>query len=227
MARLKKFIFVVSATALTNLALTIINILQAGSRSPDGRSVAEILGVDPRQATVADIEKLGRADTMQLFYAASTPDLASMHGEYQARVLKGGVLGPASILFTHHVFPTGTITLDTHWEGKAFQNDDAARGQGYNLFTVGGTGSARSILRARKFKTWIGPSLIGKDGRSSLHLDYSPFNTGVVNSMHDEVRQINDMLFICAGFMGLGGGPINPAPFVLMGPPDPWVGVKE
>jgi hypothetical protein len=42
--------------------------------------------------------------------------------------------------------------------------------------------------------------------------------------MRDEIRQINDTLFIGAGYMGLGGGPINPAPFALIGPPKPWVG---
>ena len=42
--------------------------------------------------------------------------------------------------------------------------------------------------------------------------------------MRDEIRQINDNLFIGAGYMGLGGGPINPAPFALIGPPKPWVG---
>lgn len=224
MTRFKRLIFLAGAAGLSNAALTVINILQAGPRTPDGRSLAQILGVDPEKATLADIEKLSRADTMQLFYAAPAPDFSAMKGEFRAKALKGGVLGTATVLFTHHVFPTGGITLDSQWEGKAFMPVDKTSGHGYNLFS---TGPARSIYRARKFKTSLKPTIIGKDGRNSLHLDYSPYNTGAVHSMHDEVRQVNANLFICAGFMALGGGPANPGPFVLMGPPTDWVGLKE
>jgi len=224
MTSFKRLLFLAGAAGLSNVALTVINILQAGPRTPDGRSMAQILGVDPEKATLADIEKLSRADTMQLFYAAPAPEFAAMKGEYRAKALKGGVLGTATVLFTHHVFPTGGITLDSQWEGKAFMPVDKTSGHGYNLFS---TGPARSIYRARKFKTSLAPTIIGKDGRNSLHLDYSPFNTGVVHSMHDEVRQVNANLFICAGFMALGGGPANPGPFVLLGPPTEWVGLKD
>jgi hypothetical protein len=67
-------------------------------------------------------------------------------------------------------------------------------------------------------------SKVGKDGKLSFLVDYSADNTGTIHSMRDEIRQINDNLFIGAGYMALGGGPINPAPFALMGPPKPWVG---
>jgi hypothetical protein len=43
--------------------------------------------------------------------------------------------------------------------------------------------------------------------------------------MCDELRKINDTLFIGAGYMALGGGPVNPAPFVVVGKPRPWVGI--
>jgi len=45
--------------------------------------------------------------------------------------------------------------------------------------------------------------------------------------MRDEIRKINDHLFIGIGYMGLGGGSINPAPFVLIGPAKEWVGVDK
>ncbi len=50
--------------------------------------------------------------------------------------------------------------------------------------------------------TWVGPSEI--DGRDSFHLKYEAYNDGLVNSMHDEVRKVNDQLYICMGYMGLG-----------------------
>ena len=162
---------------------------------------------------------------MQLFYAANAPKFESMKGEYNATVLTGGVLGSATAYFTHHVFPTGKLELHTHWEGKAFNPEEKNAGWGYNIFTRKASDGEETTFRTRKMKTWVGPTTIGKDGKDSFHLDYSPFNTDVIHSMHDEVRQVNENLYICAGYMALGGGPINPGPFVLVGPPTKWVGM--
>ena len=68
--------------------------------------------------------------------------------------------------------------------------------------------------------TRLGPSRI--DDRTSFHLVYKAYNGGLVASMQDEIRQVNDSLFVCMGYMGAGGGPINPAPFILHGEPSPW-----
>jgi len=114
--------------------------------------------------------------------------------------------------------------LKTHWQGKAFMPQSENSGHGYNIFTQKKSNGNESTLRTRKMKTWVGPTTIGKNNNDSFHLDYSPFNSGVVHSMHDEIRQVNQDLYICAGYMALGGGPINPGPFVLIGPPSPWVG---
>jgi len=45
--------------------------------------------------------------------------------------------------------------------------------------------------------------------------------------MQDEVRKVNDNLFICIGYMGIGGGSINPAFFILYGEPEKWVGADK
>jgi hypothetical protein len=222
----KKALFVAVSGLGVNVALTVINILQAGSKYPDGRTMKDILGIDPQKATADDVARLSRADCMQLFYAADVPDFASMKGEFTAKVLPGGVQGKASELFTHHVFPTGGVTLKTHWEGKALLPETPTSGYGYNIFSDRSSGSPK-VLRLRKFRTHVGPTTLGKDGRNSLHLVYHDFNTGAVKSMHDEARKINDNLYICGGYMALGGGAINPAPFVLIGPPSEWVGLDK
>ena len=208
---------------LTMIALNIINILQAGSKKPDGRTMGEILGLDPVDATYDDVEKLSRSEKMQLFYAASVPDFTSLNGEYSARLLSGGVLGGSSAYFTHHIFPTGRLTFKTRWIGKGFKSEGENQGTGYNIFEDTSGGKSRT-LRIRKIKTTMGPTRIGKTGKRSFQIDYSEFNSGAVHSMRDEVRQINKNLFIGVGYMGLGGGPANPAPFALIGPPEPWKG---
>ncbi len=222
-----KVIFVAAGVLLSNLTGLLINILQAGSRRPDGRTMAQILGKDPRQATWEDVERLSRRDTMQLFYAAEVPEFQEMKGEYQARVLSGGLLGRPTALFTHHVFPSGRPILKASWEGKAFNPEGRNRGWGYNIFNVRRPDGTTQTLRRRRMNNWVGPTTIGKDGRDAYHLDYGPYNDDVVHSMHDEVRRVNERLYICAGYMSLGGGPLNPGPFVLIGPPREWVGPDE
>lgn len=224
MKKIKTVLIVIGLVAFTLIALNMINIIQAGSRIPDGRSMAQILGVNPETATYDDVEKLSRKDKMQLFYAANTPNFKTLHGEYEAKLLSGGILGKSSALFTHHVFPTGLISLNTRWVGKAFTGNLKDSGMGYNLFRETKSNGTYITLRIRQMRTSIGPSEIGKGGKLSFRVDYSFDNSGTINSMRDEIRQINDNLFIGAGYMGLGGGPINPAPFVLVGPPQPWVG---
>jgi hypothetical protein len=205
------------------MILNLINILQAGSKKSHNRSMKDIIGKDPQLAAYDDIEKLSRKEKMQLFIAASTPKLTELNGEYKALLLSGGILGKSSELFTHHVFPTGGITLHTKWIGKAFKPISDSSGEGYNIFEEK-TKSGSKILRLRKIETSIGPSRIAKDGKNSFHINYSKHNKGTVYSMRDEIRKINNELYIGMGYMGLGGGSANPAPFALVGKPNPWVG---
>jgi hypothetical protein len=223
MALFTNFLIVISASIFTMLILNIINILQAGSRKPDGRSMQKILGTNPEQATYDDIEKLSRKEKMQLFYAAKTPDFDSLNGEYQAKLLSGGILDKLSAYFTHHVFPTGKLSFKTEWIGKGFQCNGGNTGTGYNLF-VERTGTSINTRRIRKISTSMGPTKVGRGNKFSLQIDYSKSNSGLIHSMRDEIRQINEHLYIGTGYMGLGGGPYNPAPFVLIGPPKPWMG---
>lgn len=209
---------------LSIVILNGINIFQAGSKTPDDRTMAQILGTASETAVFDDVEKLSRKDKMQLFYAAKTPDFTALNGEYEARLLSGGVLGKSSALFTHHVFPTGLVTLRTRWEGKAFKANDTNTGRGYNIFSEKKSDGTAKTLRIRTMRTSLAVSKIGKDRKLSFQVDYSSDNTGTIHSMRDEIRQINENLFIGAGYMGLGGGPLNPAPFVLIGPAKPWVG---
>jgi len=220
MGFVKKSLAGLGVLAFATAGLSIVNILQAGSRNPDGRSMEEILGKDPQEATYDDIERLSRADTMQLFYAAEAPAFASMKGKYQGKLLSGGVLGGSTAYFTNHVFPTGTLTTRTKWEGKAFNPTDDDAGWGINVFSGEDEEGEQEIFYTRKMRTYLGPTTIGKDGRNAFHLDYGAFNSDLVKTMHDEVRQVNENLYICAGYLAGSGGPLNPGPFTIIGPPE-------
>jgi len=215
MKALKIILIVVVALVVVQLALTGINILQKGG-AYKGQSMEQILGVAPGKATINDIEKLDKTALFQLFYAAPAPEYKEVNGEYSAITLSVGVLATSADFFTHHFFGPG------RWVGKAFFPFEKDKGWGYNIFSGKGKDGKEVIYRVRKMNTYIGKSLI--DGKDSFHLDYSPYNSGTVHSMHDELRKINDNIFLGMGFMGLGGGSINPAPFLVIGPAVKWVG---
>jgi len=71
-------------------------------------------------------------------------------------------------------------------------------------------------------RTFIGKSQY--DDKESFHLDYRPFNSGLLHSMRDEIRKINDRLYIGMGSMAASGGTLNPMPFTLYGGKNPWGG---
>ncbi len=227
----KKGLIVPGILVALPLLLTAINIAQNGSSTPDGRTPDEILGVSAEAAGAEDVARLDKADVMQLFYALPAPGPAELDGEYQAVLVDVGVLSAGSAWFTHNLFGDG------RWLGKGFRaiepgaadttQSNAAKGGGYNLFAGSSNydfrdadpamqSAADEIIRLREFDTYAGPSQI--DERESFHLDYGRHNSGTVQSMRDEIRKINQRLYLGMGHMALGGGAINPAPFLLIGP---------
>lgn len=212
---LKKILIAVAVIAVISVALTGVNIAQKGCGGYKGETMEQILGVPADKATAADIEKLSRAKVVQLFYAASAPLYEDLNGEYKAGMAGGGIMGPSSKLYVAFLFGPGA------WSGKAFSSKE---GYGYNIFIRNENGKDIAT-RTRKMKTFIGKSKY--DGKQSFHLDYSSFNGGLIHSMRDEIRKINDNLYLGMGAMAASGGTVNPMPFVLSGEAAPWVGVDE
>jgi hypothetical protein len=196
------------------IAMCVINALQNGSSKWGGRSIESILGVSAEKATIKDIQKLSKSDVMQLFLAAPAPDYEKVKGEYKAQLVSVGIGYPAALLYSHYLLGPGD------WKGKAFYPFAKNKGWGYNLWEINKNGKA-VILRDVRMDTFIGKSRL--DEKNSFHLDYSAYNKGVNYFMNDEVRKINDNLYICMGFTLAGGHRLNPIPFVLY-ERSPWIG---
>ena len=73
-----------------------------------------------------------------------------------------------------------------------------------------------------KMDTYTGKSRF--DNKDSFHLVYAAYNKGRNYSMRDEIRRINDKLFIAMGCLKWNLDTFNPSPFILFGEPASWVG---
>ena len=178
----------------------------------DGRSMDEILSLPVENATIEDLEELSRYDTFQLYYAADTPLFSAVEGEYNAKVIPPYDL--SNIYDPDNLGPG-------YWVGKAFLPLDVNTGRGYNLFTVE-EGGQTTIIRTMQMDTYMDVSRF--DDKDSLHLVYSAYNEGLNHSMHDDIRKINDELFLGLGTVSWSLDTLNPMPFAVNGIPDPWVG---
>ncbi|MDI6797985.1 MAG: hypothetical protein QMD09_13630 [Desulfatibacillaceae bacterium] len=188
-----------------------------GRRACQNLSVEAILGVEASKATLDDLEKLNRRQSFALFLAAQAPDFFSLKGEYRAVLLGKDPLTWISSLYINNFFGPG------RWIGKAFFATSKMQGRGYNILQA--SGDDAPIFRVRMMNTQMGLSQY--DHKQSFLLDYSAYNKFPVSGMRDEIRKINDNLFIGLGGFKATGGPFMPAPFALAGPPEKWVGPDE
>ncbi len=209
-------LYFIAALLLLILAVTVINILQNGGKYR-GQVSKNILGKDLDTVTIEDIMALSKAQFKQLYHSLPAPSFSDLDGEYLAKNLPAGILAGGVNFFTDHFFGPGK------WVGKAFKPLQKDSSWGYNIFQSNGTAGDLELRRTRKMNTYIGTSAY--DDGPAFHLDYSPYNGGIIHSMRDELRKVNGDLFIGMGCMALGGGTINPSPFMVYGKPKPWVGL--
>ncbi len=213
---MKILLIVLLALAALNFFLFIVSILQKGPSRWQGKTPREILGMDPNDASDKDIERLSKADIMQLFYASKPPDIAELQGEYKTRMLHAGIYGKTDDLYVNFLMGPGK------WTGDAFLPLTEKSGHGYNLFRRKENGKEQ-LNRTLKMDTNIGRSVF--DAKDSLHVVYRRHAKGLNKSMQDELRKINDELYLGLAYFSWAGGKINPFAFVVYGKPSPWKGL--
>lgn len=184
----------------------------AGKSGWGNRPADEILGKPASEARAEDLEEMSLREILLFFHALPAPGTDRLSGEYVARVLAVGLFHPLAGFITHHVFGPG------RWLGKGFAPASTGESHGYNIFE----GPGGKLCRTRRMRTEVRASAF--DGRPSFCLDYSPYNRFFIGTMRDEIRQVNEKLYLGFGYMLAGGGAANPAPFVLAGKARPFVG---
>ncbi len=197
-------------------------------------------GINLQNFRFEDLLNLNRKQLMELFFQLEAPSMSEMRGEYRAFLLDSGHIVNMFLARLYLHFTWG------NWQHKAFEPLDRAHGHGYNTFIatqsklyenyfaavfmkIAGLACSlfrlnnpRRMARIMLNKTSIVVSVF--DGRPSFQLSYRDYNTFFTNTMTDEVRKVNDNLFLGIGRLTVTFGKFNPMPFVMIGPPDPWVG---
>lgn len=187
-----------------------------------------------------DLMKLSRKQSMNLFQQLDAPSMPEMKGEYRAALLDSGYIINMFLAKMYLHFTWGD------WQHKAFEPLDQQHGHGYNTFITTQSrlyenyfaavimkilsvlrslfrlNNPQRLARIMLNKTSIVTSVF--DGRPSFQLSYRDYNTFFTNTMTDEVRKVNDNLYLGIGRLTVTFGKFNPMPFVMIGPPDPWVG---
>ena len=197
-------------------------------------------GKNLKDVRYEDLMKLNRKQLMALFAGLDAPSMSEMRGEYRAALLDSGHIINRFLARMYLHFTWGD------WQHKAFEPLGETRGHGYNTFITTQSklyenfflaflmklanivislfrlNNPQRMARIMLNKTSMVSSVF--DGRPAFQLSYRDYNTFFTSTMTDEVRKVNDRLFLGIGRLTITLGRFNPMPFVLIGPPDPWVG---
>jgi hypothetical protein len=170
--------------------------------------------------TVAELRALPQSELMKLFLRLDSPSMTEMNGEFRGHVLDQGAfrLIKESLLY----FAVRAPFVNGRWQGKGFTATSDDAGHGYNRYLKHGRESC--IL---PMKTKIAKSVL--DGRACFELDYTAYDShaGLVN-MIDEVRKVNDELYLGIGFCGYSRQQRRiPFFFALSGPRGQFASVSE
>jgi hypothetical protein len=203
-------------------------------------AIDNFMGKDLKDFRYEDLMKLNRKQIMELFSLLDAPTMSEMRGEYRAVLLDSGYIINILLAKLYLHFTWGD------WQHKAFEPLGETHGHGYNTFVTTQPKlyenyfaavfmkvlsivrslfrpySPQRLARIMLNKTSIVSSVF--DGRPSFQLSYRDYNTFYTNTMTDEVRKVNGNLFLGIGRLTVTFGKFNPMPFMMIGPPDPWVG---
>jgi hypothetical protein len=198
------------------------------------------LGKPLKEYGCEDLMGLRRAQIMELFHQLDAPAMSEMRGEYRAYLLDSGYVINIALAKLYLHFTWGD------WQHKAFEPLDDQHGHGYNTFIttqprlyenyfvatlMKSVSLARSLFRLNSpqrlarimlNKTSMVSSVF--DGRPAFQLSYRDYNTFYTSTMTDEVRRVNDALYLGIGRLTITLGKFNPMPFMLVGPVNLWVG---
>ena len=148
-----------------------------------------------------------------LFDTLPSATMSEMDGEFLATGLDQGS-------WLSNFITLSAVNLPGRWLGKAFTPGLDRCGVGYNWFQT-----RKGIRRTLAMKTYIKQSSISQG--ESFHLDYGAVHAWLPRNGGDEIRKLNDGIYLGFGWLKfpLIKRPLL-FPFLLEGPASPFVQQK-
>lgn len=155
-----------------------------------GASYKQAVHKPNRMLTADDLVNKTKEELDEIFLGGETPDEGALDGETEGRVLAGR--GPLRAEAVREAVNTPLLP----WKGKSIE-----RGTGANLFGYG------PIERQGfGFETRIATSLLPDDA-DVLVFDYDqPENPAAVRRVRDDLKEVDDGLFLGTSNAKFGGG---------------------
>jgi len=170
--------------------------------------------------TVEDLKALKQDRLMELFLALPCPTMREMEGEFKGELLDTGRFWFIKKPLAH--FALRSSLNKGKWLGKGFASVAENEGHGYNSYER--FGRVRHVF---PMKTRIAASVF--DGKDCFELDYTAYRSGAgFINMIDEVRKVNDELYLGIGTWGYFKKQRRiPFFFALSGPRAPYAGIDR
>ncbi|MFV0373748.1 hypothetical protein [Microbacterium sp.] len=157
---------------------------------------------------------MAKPQLLDLFHTLSPPAPGTLRGEYAGIDYFGRTEDTIEAALTR------LRSGDTFWLGKAFPGVEGDGASGDNrIHNPDGT-----VSRRDRYGIHRGTSPL--DGNPTILLKYSDFDNAAGGiGFLDEVRQVNERLFVCTGTPEEGKG--DTGSFFMSGPPAPFVGPDD
>lgn len=170
--------------------------------------------------TVGDLKALKQDQLMDLFLELPCPTMREMEGEFKGELLDTGKFWLIKKPLAY--FALRSSLNKGRWLGKGFATLSENEGHGYNSYRRFG-----KVIHVFPMKTRIAPSVF--DGRDCFELDYTAYRSGAgFINMIDEVRKVNDELYLGIGTWGYFKRQRRiPFFFSLSGPRAPYAGIDR
>lgn len=170
--------------------------------------------------TVENLLAMKQGQLKELFLVLPAPSIRELQGEFKGTLLDTGAFRFIKNFLAY--FALSSFFVNGKWMGKGFKAISDTEGRGYNSYRR--SGAVRHVL---PMKTHVAPSRF--DGKEVFLLDYTAFRSAANSvNMIDEVRKINDNLYLGIGFWGYTRWQRNiPFFFALSGPPAAYIGADR
>jgi hypothetical protein len=181
--------------------------------SPPKKAECGMPLVENGQWSFEKILKLTRQQVIDMWSSAPPVPVGELDGEYIGIAPNAGDASAQADIASRLYNENGPLG---YWLGKTYKAADAAqtKSEGYNRWRHGSS----NVMPAMRFGTEPGMSLI--DQKPAFMMFYSAFTPS--NTLTDELRKVDDHVYIGLATMRSGSGRTSPDHFVLVGPAGPW-----